>query len=165
MRSTVYWITGAWPGRLALVPRPRGNDWLEDEAVAWNQAGLDVIVSLLEAEEAAELGLSEEAKVCSAAGIEFISFPFADRGVPDNRQAAAELADQLAHLLQQGKNAGLHCRQSIGRAPLIAACTLITLGLQPATALQQISEARGCPVPETPQQYEWLMAFALQRAG
>lgn len=30
MRATLYWIDGVWPGRLAIVPRPRGDDWLED---------------------------------------------------------------------------------------------------------------------------------------
>jgi len=165
MKSPIFWIEGSWPGRFALVPRPRGNDWLEDEITAWKQAGLDVIVSLLEAGEEADLGLGQEAHLVHEAGLEFIAFPMVDRGIPSSRQAVERLARGLAQRLRKGQNLGLHCRQSIGRAPLIAASTLITLGVDPIVALQQIGEARGCPVPETPQQYDWLMTFALQAAA
>ena len=41
MKTAPYWIDGPWPGRLAIVPRPRGGDWLEDEVRAWRQVGLD----------------------------------------------------------------------------------------------------------------------------
>ena len=51
--------------RLAIVPRPRGNDWLEDEVTHMKRAGVDVLVSMLQPDEATELGLSAEAKLCS----------------------------------------------------------------------------------------------------
>ncbi|MGH9843461.1 MAG: hypothetical protein ACREEM_32385 [Blastocatellia bacterium] len=35
MRSELYWING---GRIAIVPRPRGDDWLEDKVAAWVQS-------------------------------------------------------------------------------------------------------------------------------
>jgi hypothetical protein len=35
MRPLIYWINTPWPGRLAIVPRPRGGDWLEEEVGAW----------------------------------------------------------------------------------------------------------------------------------
>lgn len=165
MRNTIYWIEGNSLGRLAIVPRPRGNDWLEDEVAAWQQAGLNIIVSLLESEEANELGLSQEAVLCEAAGLEFVSFPIVDRSVPVVRQAAMELAAKLASQLRQGKNIGVHCRQSVGRASLMATSIMMALGIHPTEALQKISQARGCPVPETTQQYEWLMAFALAQAA
>jgi hypothetical protein len=31
MRAQLYWIEGPWAGHFAIVPRPRGGDWLEDE--------------------------------------------------------------------------------------------------------------------------------------
>ncbi len=96
MRSAIYWIERNWPGRLAIVPLPRGNDWLEDEVAAWQQSGLNVIVSLLESAETDELGLRQEAALCEAAGLEFVSFPIVDRSVPVTRQAAMELAARLA---------------------------------------------------------------------
>ena len=60
MKPDLFWIPGPWRGNLAVVPRPRGGDWLEDEARAWQQAGIGVIVSLLETDEAAGLDLAKE---------------------------------------------------------------------------------------------------------
>ncbi len=37
----------AWRGRLAIATRPRGGDWLEDEARGLRAAGLDAGVSCL----------------------------------------------------------------------------------------------------------------------
>ena len=57
MKPDLFWIPGPWRGRLAVATRPRGGDWLEDEAIGWRRAGIDVIVSLLEEDEAAQLDL------------------------------------------------------------------------------------------------------------
>ena len=48
MGTKVYWIAGPWQGRLGIVPRPRGADWLDDETRAWRDVGIDMVVSLLE---------------------------------------------------------------------------------------------------------------------
>jgi hypothetical protein len=45
-------IGGATPGRLAIVPRPRGGDWLADEVARLKAAGVDILVSMLEPAEA-----------------------------------------------------------------------------------------------------------------
>ena len=70
-----YWVDTGNPLRLAIVPRPRGGDWLEDELDQMKRAGIDVLVSMLQVDEAAELGLSSEAELCEAKGIVFRSFP------------------------------------------------------------------------------------------
>jgi hypothetical protein len=95
MKATVYWIENKWLGKLAIVPRPRGGDWLEDEVRAWKEAGLDMIVSLLEEGEAADLDLSVEAEFSQAAGLEFITFPIVDRSVPASLPAALSLLQDL----------------------------------------------------------------------
>jgi hypothetical protein len=59
----LHWIE--IPGRLAIM------------------AGVDLVISLLEREEVSDLGLQREAELCRASGIEFVSFPIPDRGVPD----------------------------------------------------------------------------------
>jgi hypothetical protein len=76
----LFWIPGPWRGRLAIAARPRGGDWL-DETKSWRQAGLDVVVSLLETEEADQLGLALEGELAISSGLRFISFPIPDRGV------------------------------------------------------------------------------------
>jgi hypothetical protein len=82
MKTELYWIEGSWPGRLAVVPRPRGGDWLEDEVQEWRQAGLDAVVSLLTREENADLDLAHEEELSQARGVQFIEFPIPNRGVP-----------------------------------------------------------------------------------
>jgi hypothetical protein len=75
MNPDLFWIPGPWPGRLAIVTRPRGGDWLDDEASGWRRAGVDVVVSLLESAEAAQLDLLNEPRAAEANSIRFVSFP------------------------------------------------------------------------------------------
>src|ERR1700720_3036154 len=104
MKAAPYWIEGPWPGRLAILPRPRAGDWLEDEVRSWRAAGIDVVVSLLMNEEMAELGLAGEAQLCRANGVEYVAFPVLDRGVPSSAKATAELVRRLEAELAGRKN-------------------------------------------------------------
>ena len=132
MRTELFWIEGPWPGRLAIMPRPRGGDWLEEEIQAWRQAGIDIIVSLLTPDEYAELNLVEEGNLCRTNGIEFMSFPIIDRTVPTSMDEFFGLATALVGKLANGKNVAVHCRQGIGRAGLLAICLLISSGIEPS---------------------------------
>lgn len=164
MTANLYWLPDSWPGRLAVGPRPRGADWLEDEIAAWKRAGVNVVVSLLTDGEESDLGLMAEAEATQSRGLAFISFPFPDRGVPDNVEGVTRLAEELSAGLWAGKNILIHCRQGIGRSALVAASVLDLLGRGAEDAIQQISQARGLPVPETPEQRRWIEGFARRRA-
>ena len=102
MRAELYPIVDCPVGRLAIMPRPRAGDWLEDEARSWRRQGLDVVVSLLEDAEVAELGLADEARACEHAGLRFIRFPVPDRGVPASESAATDLVVSLTEELRAG---------------------------------------------------------------
>jgi hypothetical protein len=104
MIPVLFWMVGPWRGRLAIAARPRGGDWLEDEIGGWRRAGVDVVVSLLESEEADQLELHDEPRATQAIGIRFISFPIPDRGVPASVQAAISLMAGIASALEEGKN-------------------------------------------------------------
>jgi protein-tyrosine phosphatase len=165
MPTELFPIPGEWPGRLSVSPRPRGDDWLSDEIRAWRAAGIDVVVSLLTSEEAADLGLERERQTCEENGIRFEAFPIVDRSVPASDPAAVRLIDEVNAELRRGRNVNIHCRQGIGRSSLIAASLFIDQGLPPSKALQRITEARRVPVPETLEQRAWIDHFAasLQR--
>jgi hypothetical protein len=65
MFTKVYWIEKFENGAaLGIMPRPRGNDWLEDEIKVLAQKGVGTVVSLLEKDEIQELGLREEGRIC-----------------------------------------------------------------------------------------------------
>src|SRR5213080_4959297 len=99
---SIYRIQGPWAGLLAIVSRPRGGDWLDDEVRAWKNAGLDVIVSLLTKEEDDELDLTDEARACERFGLRFFQFPITDVNIPASREAAFELVSELKGLLAKG---------------------------------------------------------------
>lgn len=147
-----YWITP----QLAIVPRPRGGDWLDDEMLAMRQAGVDVVVSMIEPFEAQELGLAREEASATQAGMRFVSFPIQDRGTPPNIAQFNQFLTGLELALAEGKRIGVHCRGCIGRSSVVAASLLIRAGTPTAQAWDQIEAARGSPVPDTLEQLEWV---------
>ncbi|HEU5458840.1 MAG TPA: dual specificity protein phosphatase family protein [Pyrinomonadaceae bacterium] len=160
MKPDVYWIEGPWPGKLAILARPRGEDWLEDEVVGWKNSGVNVVVSLLTRDEDYELGLLDECKLVQRHGLTFISFPISDYSVPTSTGEIRQLVSNLEQSLKRGDSVGIHCRQGIGRSSLVAACVLVTSGESPSLAFEHISSARGRSVPDTPEQRNWVTAFA-----
>ena len=68
MIARPYWINS----QLAIVPRPQGGELLDEEMLALREAGIDVVVSMLETREALDLGLATEVAAANHAGI-FIS--------------------------------------------------------------------------------------------
>jgi protein-tyrosine phosphatase len=156
MPSDLYWIDTGSSQRLAIMARPRAGDWLADEIEYWKHAGVEVVVSLLEPAEVAELGLLDEAAICEMNGIRFISFPIADRTVPEDAASARRFAAELA---ATGKPIAIHCRAGIGRSSIIAAAVLVSSGIEPAAALAAIGKARGLAVPDTDAQRAWALAL------
>ena len=160
IRPDIYWIEGPCRGKLAILARPRGEDWLRDEVEGWARAGIDVVVSLLTSSEESELGLTSEAEIVKRTGLRYISFPIADYSVPDSKLPIQQLAAELNDQLSSGACIGVHCRQGIGRSSLVAACVLVTSGESPKSAFEHIEQARGRSVPDTAEQKEWVISFA-----
>lgn len=166
MLARMFWITCEGPGRLAILSRPAA-EWLTDEVSAWRQAGVDTVVSLLESDEVAELGLGKEPQTCRAGGIEFLSLQIPDRGVPSSPADIGRLAGRLAAEIRAGGTVGVHCRAGIGRSAVFAACVLAELGIPADAAFESIGTARGVTVPDTPEQRDWvrMMVRGSSRAG
>jgi protein-tyrosine phosphatase len=155
----VFWIDGDPNAALAIVLRPRGDDWLEDELLRMRENGIQAVVSMLEQEEAESLGLRDEPKLAGQIGLNFLSYPIPDRQVPTQINAFNRFVSELARRIRAGERIGIHCRGSIGRASIATACTLIHLGWEPEAALSAIAEARGCAVPDTEEQRSWIMQY------
>jgi protein-tyrosine phosphatase len=113
----------------------------------------------LEREEVAELGLNQEAELCGAEKIEFVSFPIPDRGVPASLHDAAALVDGVCARLTAGKTVAVHCRAGIGRSALVAACVLTRFGYAASDAFSLIAASRGVTVPDTGAQRDWVVSF------
>ena len=158
----VFWISPANSRSqvpLAIVLRPRGGDWLEDALIGMKREGVEALASMLEDWEANDLGLADEARLAEQIGLTFLSYPIADRTTPANRSAFMDFVSDMAARLRNGEHIGVHCRGSIGRATIAAACALIHLGWKPGDALAAIETARGCPVPDTEEQRDWILRY------
>ena len=160
MSTELHWIKGPWPGRLALSARPRGGDWLEDEVSGWKRSGVNLILSLLTADEEQALDLVGEGAVAQKQGLEFTAFPIADRQVPKSEAQLRQTLEKINATLLSGRNVLVHCRQGVGRTGLVGACLLIKNGMSPGAAVETLSIARGVAVPETTEQREWIERFA-----
>jgi protein-tyrosine phosphatase len=158
----VFWIKGDPPSTLAVVLCPRGSNRLEDELLRIRREGVQILVSLLEEREAVMLGLAEEGSLARRSGMKFLSYPIPDVHVPQDPHSFRLLAEELAIYLRDGRCVGVHCRGSIGRATVTAACALIHLGWEPKVALAAIEAARGCPIPDTEEQRQWILDYKAQ---
>lgn len=159
MHTEIHWIQNdsAVVGKLGVMPRPRGEDWLQDEIEHMKKVGVDVVVCLLESDEAKELGLVEEESICRSLGIVYWSFPIPDYSIPKSSTAAKEFCAEVASELKAGKTVVVHCRQGIGRSGIIAAGILAACGFALKEAIERLSAARGCRIPETEEQLRFVL--------
>ena len=160
--ETVFWIEGTAPGRLAIALCPRGDDWLKNDLKFIKSSGAETLVSLLEPQEAIWLGLGDEARIAEEAGLRFLSYPVRDGHVPGDVKTFRAFVADLANRLRAGEQIALHCRGSVGRAPITAACTLIHLGWKAQDAVAAIRKARGYPIPDTEEQLRWILNYKAQ---
>ena len=152
-----YWLTPL----LAIISRPKGNDWLDDEMASLKRQGVDVVISCLTESEEKDLGLREEKFSAEQHQLDFVGLAIEDRGTPEN---TLSFISTINRLVSQNKKRRIvvHCRQSLGRAPLVAAAILVRSGMTPDQAWQLIAEQRNQVVPETEDQREWINLFAHQ---
>ena len=160
MQTEIHWVHDFQPGRLAIMPCPRGGECLEDEIRFLVNLDVHVLVSLLTRDDALECELTDESELCGRFGLEYLSFPIEDHQIPRSITDVAALVDNLAERLARRKNIAIHCLAGIGRSGLIAACLLTTAGFSPQQAFDKLSRARGFTTPETEQQCQWVIDFA-----
>jgi len=147
---------------LAIVLRPRGDDWLEAELQRLKRGGIQTVVSMLEPWEAEGLGLAREGSLAEHASLNFLSYPIPDRRTPSNLSSFREFANRVADRVRSGEHVGIHCRGSIGRSTVLAASVLIHLGWRAHQGLAAIEAARECPVPDTEEQRRWILEYEVQ---
>lgn len=160
MRAPLYSVQGLSAGKVSIMARPRGGDWLFDEIKALRASGVDILVSLLTSTEVSELDLAEEAAFCHQQGIMYLSLAITDRSVPPFSDQTFLFLKHLRASFSEGKHITFHCRHGLGRAVLMAASLLVLTGLAPEQAFDLLSLTRGYTVPETEEQRAWVVAFS-----
>jgi protein tyrosine phosphatase (PTP) superfamily phosphohydrolase (DUF442 family) len=155
MQAEIYEIIPCPAGRLAIMPRPRGGDWLRGELASLKSRGVSDLVSMLPPEEEVELDLQSESQYCADLGLRFHRHPVRDRGIPLQPGFDDFIASLFPNLTQHGFIA-IHCRAGIGRSSVTAAALLCSLGLSASDAIALISNARGFDVPDTNDQLDFI---------
>ena len=117
-------------GVLAITPRPRGNDWLEDDMRTLGRHGVHGLVSLLEPPEEEELGLEAEGRYAEAAGLSFLSVPIPDLGVPAALEPFQAVIVDIVSRLHQGRQVAA---QPLGTLTPIPPPSLISASRVPRT--------------------------------
>jgi len=158
MQSIFFEVTTIGKGRLFIMPCP-GGDELADEMVNYMEAGFNKIVCLLESQEMMRLGVTLEPRLCLELGMEFEHFPIPDRHTPSRHKPFQDLIERLYQDLQNGKNVAVHCYAGIGRTGVVAACLLIRDGMTPQAATDLLSNVRGHNMPQTQDQYDFLLEW------
>ena len=154
--AEIFRVAKVGRGYLAVMARPGLSEPPRETFKALARLDIGVVVSLLEEDEARELGLADERAVCVSTGIEFLSFPIKDHGLPSDAEAVAQFSKWARARMANGCGWVFHCHAGIGRSGMMAASVLLQEGYTVRQAFACISAARGLTVPDTLGQLEWV---------
>jgi protein-tyrosine phosphatase len=147
-------------GQLATIAHPRGDGWPAERLSELADTGVTVLVSALTTTEQQRLGLGGTAAAAAKLGVEFLSFPIAEGGLPrDEAAKVVGLAGRLAAHVRAGRFVATQCFGGIGRSTLLACTTLVLLGIGPGDALRRVTGGSEMPVTR-----DWLHELAVHRA-
>ena len=158
MRPDIYRVKEVGHGLLAIMAKPVSGEYIEDEFSGIAQEGVKQIVSLLEPHEEYAVGLREEASLSEKNGINFVSFPIPDRGLPSSVSNFSKITGELYSQVIDGKSTVVHCRAGIGRAGIVVVGILLHSGIEPEEAFSLVSKSRGVEVPDTEEQKQWVVS-------
>ena len=158
MRPDIYRVKEIGSGSLAIMAKPVSGEFIEDEFQGIVREGINRIVSLLEPHEEYAIGLNNESDLSNRNGIDFVSHPVVDRGLPSSLPKFSGFISSIHSGIQRGTNTVVHCRAGIGRAGIVVASALVRSGMDAESAFSLVSEKRGVSVPDTEEQLNWVVA-------
>ncbi|MGY2892989.1 protein-tyrosine phosphatase [Deinococcus sp. UYEF24] len=167
----VDWIeTALWPGHLGLTLAPgkkgpsatgeilHDRDLEADLTRLRQHYAVQVLVNLLEPEEARNFGLETYDTQAEDLGIDVLHYSISDANVPQNVATFAEFADEVMNRLLNGETVVAHCLGGLGRAGTLAACLLVQAGMTPQQSMELVRAARPGAI-ETSAQERFVEAF------
>lgn len=126
-------------GRPSYPDEPPSRDAVEGGVCAWREAGVGLVVSLLEDWEVPRRapGLFE---ALARQGVDLRRFPIVDFGVPADVPAFGRLLGEVGRRLAEGGGVLVHCNAGLGRTAVVLASILKTHGLvaDPVTELRRL---------------------------
>ena len=133
-------------GRLWLGPMPgRAEGWAAFTSTA-RDTGLTLVVCLTPREEVAACSPQYHAAIVQGRlPFRWLHLPMRNFGLADELHTWREGVDAVSRGLMAGESVLLHCAEGIGRTGTTAACVLKRLGVDAASALQQVRRAGSNP--------------------
>jgi protein-tyrosine phosphatase len=104
-------------------------------------------------------GVPDLGRRAEAFGLNYRWLPVADQGTCSLSEAA-DLVRWCRDGLTRGEAVVVTCMGGLGRSGMIAACTLVDLGVSPVAAIASVRAARGARALETSGQEELVSQFA-----
>ena len=140
-------LTGAWDRDLGI-----DLDVIRD----W---GASTVITLVEAHELEELGVTDLGTEVRARGLDWLHLPIGDFSAPDHRfeTGFAVHRERLRSGIRAGTSVLVHCKGGLGRAGTVAALLLIDLGVTPDEAIRAVRTVRKGAI-ETPGQEVYVRA-------
>ena len=129
-----------------------------DHAAAMSRCGATTVVCLVETHELADRYPDYLAWISTAAD-DRVWVPVHDLHAPTLERATPFL-DDLERRVRAGEHLLMHCAAGIGRAGTMAACLLVRLGMDAATALAHVAAHRPMAGPEAGPQADLVTAVA-----
>lgn len=141
-------------GKIGLSPFPKIHE-LQDFKI-WRAKYL---VTLVEAQELAFLGIRDMRKQAEQVGLDWHHLPVGDMAAPDAAFEAgwAKSGPLFRKTLLGGGRLVVHCRAGLGRTGMVGARLLVELGVAPDAAIAAIRKARPGSI-ETVEQEEHVRA-------
>ncbi len=143
------------PGRVMVGPggaaRPRD---LAADLQAIRRNGATHLLSLVQAQEFAHLGVPHFAQAMADSGLHWWQVPIADMQTPDAHTLAAwhAVAPALREALRAGRQVHVHCAAGLGRTGMLVARLLVEEGgLAPDAAIAAVRSARPGTIETEPQ--------------
>ena len=131
------------PGKryLGYYNGPQWRD-LQSDLSSLQEAGVDVLLLLVEDHELERCRVTDIADVVDEYGIELIRHPIRDPMTPKDDVAYRRTVAQVASQVREGQTLAIACRGGFDRAGMTSACLLREGGIDADTAIDRVHAAR-----------------------
>ena len=140
-------INKNWFGRLILSSCPTINrnaepSFLENLLIEYKRKRVKLVVTLLDSDEIADLGIISFSTLLMDSGFHWIHCPIRDRSTFSDQKRIRTLLEDIKKTLKPNNSVVIHCHAGLGRTGLLAATFLVSMGLAAESAIETIRETR-----------------------